>query len=547
MNQKTADTPFHAGERAAQERAGVGDISKWAGGFIRDYMPEQHREFYASLPFLVLSGQDLTGSTWITLIDGPEGFIRSPDSQGLTLGTIAQAQDPLFSAFAAGTDVGLIGIELSNRRRNRLSGHLRRSDDGYAIDIRQTFGNCPQYIHERVWRRVENQPGEARHSEILTPYQIALIARSETMFIGSGHQQGVDKPSRGFDASHRGGAPGFVQVKDPQRLRIPDYAGNNFFNTIGNLIADPRIGLVFVDFETGSLLHITGRASIDWHPTDANDDDAWRMIDVTVKAVIERPNALALRWSRQDQTRRFTVTRRVPEAQGITSFHLSPSDGKPVWPFVAGQHLPISVEISGQLEAVKRSYSLSGDPCAADGYRLTIKREPKGLVSRFFHDDLAEGAEIIASEPSGDFIAPSGDQPLVLVSAGVGMTPMMAILHGAFADGHDRPLWFVHGARNGSEHALQKETGQLVAQLPNAQALIFYSQPDATDMPGSDYQVHGRITPQALVDLNAGPDALYLLCGPGPFLSEIKTGLEALGIPAQNIQFEVFGPTGQST
>lgn len=545
MDQKAENTPFHAGERAAQERAGVGDISKWASGFIRDYMPDQHRDFYASLPFLVLSGRDNSGATWVTLVDGPEGFIRSPDPQTLTLDTALQTQDPLSGVFTAGTDVGLVGIELSNRRRNRLSGHIGSANGGYVIDIRQTFGNCPQYIHERVWRRVDNQAGPAKHSEMLTPDQIDLITRSETMFIGSGHQHGADAPSRGFDASHRGGAPGFVQVKDARHLRIPDYAGNNFFNTIGNLIADPRVGLVFVDFETGSLLHVTGRANIDWHPTDANDDDAWRMIDVTVEAVIERPSALSLRWSKKDQTRRFKLTRRVPEAQGITSFHFSPTDGKEVWPFTAGQHLPISVTLPGRAEAISRSYSLSGDPGATDSYRLTIKREPKGVVSRFLHDALREGAEIIASEPAGDFTLPQSDQPVVLVSAGVGVTPMMAMLHSVMAEGRNHPMWFVHGARNGSEHALRDEVSQLVAQIPNAQARIFYSQPAATDVPGVDYQSRGRITPQALIDLNAGPNAFYLLCGPGPFLSDIKTGLEGLGVPAQNISYEVFGPQGQ--
>ena len=144
--------PFHAGELEAQTRAGVGNVAKWAGGFIRDFMPAQHRNFYTSLPFLVMSGSDLEGRTWITLVDGEEGFIQSPDVRSLTLNTKIDDQDPLAQSFSAGADVGVIGIEMATRRRNRFSGHVKKSDTGYSIDIRQTFGNCPQYIHEREWR-----------------------------------------------------------------------------------------------------------------------------------------------------------------------------------------------------------------------------------------------------------------------------------------------------------------------------------------------------------------------------------------------------------
>lgn len=536
-----AENPFHAGERAAQERAGVGDVAQWAGGFVRDHLPKQHREFHTSLPFLVVSGADKAGLTWVTLVDGDEGFIRSPDAQSLTLDTQIDSQDPLAAAFEAGVDVGVVGIELASRRRNRFSGRFHKLGDGFAIDIRQTFGNCPQYIHERAWARVPREtPAPAVASTELSPTQIDLIQKSDTMFIGSGHQEGDDVPSRGYDASHRGGAPGFVHVPDAGHLQIPDYAGNSFFNTIGNLITDPHIGLVFVDFDTGTLLHIAGRATVDWQPRGAHDPDAWRMINVEIDAVIERPGAVALRWAKQNHlSRRFKVTRRVKEAEDITSFYLAPVDDKPLEPFKAGQHLPIEVQIPGQRGTSKRSYSLSGAPDLKDGYRLSIKREGRGLVSQFFHDEVREGSVVEASAPAGDFIIPCSKCPLVLVSAGVGVTPMVSMLYATLAERNKRPVWFVHGARNGDEHALRDEVDILIEQHPNAQQRTFYSRPDDADT----FDVAGRISAKALLDLGPGPDAHYMLCGPARFLSEVKSDLEACGVSAGNIHFETFGPT----
>lgn len=544
MAQKMADSPFHAGERAAQLRAGVGDVSTWAGGFIRDHMPEQHRAFHSSLPFMVLSGSDPSGRTWVTLVAGPEGFIRSPDPGSLTLDMKLDQQDPLFHTLNAGTDIGLLGIELASRRRNRLSGRFRKSEAGYTVDVKQTFGNCPQYINERRWHRVEASPKPARHETRLTSDQIALISKTDTLFIGSGHMQGADTPSRGFDASHRGGAPGFVQVVSPNMLRIPDYAGNNFFNTIGNLVTDPRIGLVIVDFETGSLLHISGSAKIDWDPQNSHDPDARRMIGVTVEAVIERPCALSLRWSRAETfAQTLKVMRRVDEAQGVTSFYLSSATGESLLPFNAGQHLPIEVQLPDQSAPSRRNYSLSGGPQDPSQYRITVKREPRGLVSGYLHDTLLTGQLVKVSRPSGEFVIPQGDAPLVLISAGIGLTPMVSMLHDLVTSNSRRRVQFVHGAKSGTHQAMRQEVRHLLGQLPNAKQHLFYSRPDAGDIQGKDYHTRGRITVARLLGLNPDPQAVFILCGPVPFLSDIRTGLEAAGVPTGNIRAEVFGAT----
>ncbi|MGD1923909.1 MAG: pyridoxamine 5'-phosphate oxidase family protein [Paracoccaceae bacterium] len=439
----------------------------------------------------------------------------------------------------------MLGIELATRRRNRLNGTFRAHGRGYAIDVHQSFGNCPQYIHERTWRRVPTREAPpATRTGRLNETQIATIRAADTLFLGTGHRAQGGHSSNGFDASHRGGAPGFVEVLNATHLRIPDYAGNNYFNTIGNLIENPAIGLVFVEFETGGLLHLSGRAAMDWDPKGRQDPNALRTIDVTIEAVVERPAALSLRWSRDDaDLRDLVVTQEVAESEGITSLHLDAADGGPLASFGPGQHLPIELEIPGEPGRVKRSYSLSGAP-DANTYRLSIKRHERGTASRYLHDVVQVDSRIAARAPSGDFVVPDSDGPLVLASAGVGLTPMLSMLHAAAAQDAGRAVWYLHSARNGANHAFRSEVDALVASRPNFAQRILYSQPSATDMACIDYDEAGRISAQTLLDLNAGPDADYLLCGPAKWIAALCTGLEMAGIPKDHIHFETFGPTG---
>jgi len=537
--------PFHSGERRAQARAGVGNVAEWAGSYIRPFMPDQHRAFFAQLPFLVLAGAAADGRHWVTLVDGPDGFVGSPDATTVTVDAKPSPQDPLEASLTRGADIGMLGIELATRRRNRLSGRFRAHGSGYAIDVRQSFGNCPQYIHERTWERVSsNDTPSAIRSSALNIDQVTRIRAADTLFLGTGYKGKGTHASNGFDASHRGGAPGFVQVQNSKHLRIPDYAGNNFFNSIGNLLENPAIGLVFVDFETGGLLHLSGRAKIDWDPDDSQDPNAHRMIDVTIDAVVDRPAAISLRWS-QDQAglRDLIVTRKVVEAKGISSFHFTAADGGSLAPFEAGQHLPIELDIPGEPGRVKRSYSLSGAP-EADTYRLSIKREAHGIASRFLHDTVQVGDRISARAPSGDFVVPSDKCPLVLVSAGVGLTPMVSMLHAVAAQDADRFVWYVHGARNSAQHAFKSEVETLVASRPNLAKQIRYSQPLHTDTAGIDFDETGRVNVQTLLDLNAGPNANYMLCGPAQWIADLRSGLEKAGVPTHNIHFETFGPAG---
>lgn len=535
-------TPFHKGELAAQERAGFTGLAARVGPFIRDYMPDQHRVFYQEQPFLIAASSDDQGRVWATIIEGEDGFVTSPDPRTLSLATQTDPQDPLSKAIAAGTNIGVVGIELATRRRNRFSGRTRQTEDGFAIDIQQAFGNCPKYINEREWWRAsETKAAEATTSTQLSFEQMTRISSTDTLFIGSGQQGTQDAISDGYDASHRGGEPGFVRVIGPKRLRIPDYTGNNFFNTIGNLLEDPRIGLLFVDFTSGGLLHVSGRATIEWDPAEARDPSILRVIEVEIDAVIDRPKALSLRWSAEPiAMTKLTVTDKVIEAEGITSFYLTPANGEALKPFRAGQHLPIALDIPGHSSKVRRTYSLSGS-VADPYYRVSVKREVNGVGSQFLHDEVQIGDVLEAKPPAGDFVIPNDNSPLVLVSAGIGLTPMLAMLNEASGDENDRPVWYIHGARKGRDYALGGEVDRLIAANPNATRKIFFSSAENTDQLGSDFDARGRITAVDLLSFGAGPNATYMLCGPLKFMTGLKNGLETVGVPSNQIKFETFG------
>ncbi|SFH74539.1 pyridoxamine 5'-phosphate oxidase family protein [Albimonas pacifica] len=534
-------SPFHDGEREAQTRAGVAEAAAAGGAFIRERMPDQHRAFFAGLPFLVVAGGDAQGRTWASVIEGPEGFATSPHPGRLDLARGPGADDPLAARFAAGGEIGLLGIELATRRRNRVNGRLRREGGGFALEVRQSFGNCPSHIRPRERRReAAARPGPARVSDALSAAQAAWIGRADTMFLASGWSgEAAGEAAGGYDASHRGGPAGFVRVEGARALSFPDYAGNNYFNTLGNLLRDPRVGLVFVDFATGSLLHLTGRAEIDWHAQASADPDARRLVRIAVEQVIERPGALSLRW-RAEEGLRLRVTGRTRESADVVSFHLAPADGAAPPPFRPGQHLPVALSIPGQAAPARRSYSLSGP---GPELRISVKREARGLVSRFLHDRVAVGDVIEAGQPAGDFVLPDGEGPLVLAGAGVGATPLLAMLHAAVREGR-RPVRFVHGVRAGRDHAFRAEVAALVGQGGDVAARTLYSRPEPEDRRAGAFDAEGRITAADL--LAAAPEgaAEFLLCGPAGFLADLRAGLEAAGVPAARIHEESFGPAG---
>lgn len=301
-------SPWHAGERLLQTRVGVAERMAQIGPkVIRDYMPDQHRAFFAQLPFLVMGSVDPQGDPWAGVLEGEPGFAVSPDPHTLSVAAMPDTDDPLRAGLGLGQPVGLLGIELHTRRRNRMNGRIAAWDgQRFDVAVTQSFGNCPQYIQARdfSFSRPPSLRVATAQAEIsqLDDAARALIRASDTFFVASYVDSDVDSDvgGRAVDVSHRGGKPGFVRV-DGNVLTIPDFSGNRFFNTLGNLTANPRAGLVFIDFERGDVLQVSGRAEVVLDSpeiqTFAGAERLWR---VHVRRVVRRPGALALRWRFND-------------------------------------------------------------------------------------------------------------------------------------------------------------------------------------------------------------------------------------------------------
>jgi predicted pyridoxine 5'-phosphate oxidase superfamily flavin-nucleotide-binding protein len=262
---------FHVGERELQDEVGLGARMATIGRrAIRDEMPDEHRDFFAQLPFVVVGGLDSDSWPWASVIVAPPGFMTSPDPRTLVVNAVPAPGAPLARDLRVGDDIGLLGIELETRRRNRLNGVVvGRSGDALAIGVKQSFGNCPQYIQRRL-PGDDAPPVRAGTVEMeqptLSEAAQRIVKRSDTLFIASA-TSALATPARasGVDVSHRGGKPGFVRQRSAAggtELVFPDFRGNFFFNTLGNLRVFPRAGLLFIDFPTGDLLAVTGDAEV---------------------------------------------------------------------------------------------------------------------------------------------------------------------------------------------------------------------------------------------------------------------------------------------
>jgi predicted pyridoxine 5'-phosphate oxidase superfamily flavin-nucleotide-binding protein len=304
------DDCFHEGERALQALAGVRErMAEIGPRVIRSYMPEQHRQFFTQLSFLVAGTVDGTGQPWASALAGPMGFITSPDPQQLVVRALPPAVDPMAQSLAPGAPIGLLGIEPHTRRRNRMNGVVGQRDaQGFSVQVRQSFGNCPQYIQAR-------EPGYVGAGDVSSAVHLAdqldaaavqLIRGADTFYIATTHPAahapfGAASPglgrAYGVDVSHRGGKPAFVRVDGTDMLTVPDFRGNFFFNTLGNIVVEPRAGLLFIEFATGDLLQVSVRGEIIWDgPELAAFQGAERLLRLAVTGARRMPAALPLRW-----------------------------------------------------------------------------------------------------------------------------------------------------------------------------------------------------------------------------------------------------------
>ena len=283
---------FHSGEIAVQERAGVRDIANDVGEGIVEHLPPGVIQFLERRQMAVIGTIDSRGRVWASVVTGDPGFIEAVDDRTLRIAARVSPGDPLVGNLTTEGHVALFAPDFVNSRRVRVNGRGVIKDGAIFITTDEVYGNCRRYLQERIFagtRRTRAPEQAASAGSALTASQQEQISRADTFFIAT------DKPERGADVSHKGGNPGFVRVLDAHLIAFPDYNGNSMFNTLGNLTDNPRAGLLFIDFDSGATLQLTGRASIDWSPERVRTfAGAERVIDFALEQVIDNPAGFPL-------------------------------------------------------------------------------------------------------------------------------------------------------------------------------------------------------------------------------------------------------------
>ncbi len=566
---------WHAGERTLQEKIGVAEKMASVGQrVIRPYLLDQHRDFYAQLPFILLGSVDPAGDAWATLLAGEPGFLSAPTTTALHVSALRDPSDPASQGLRDGDAIGLLGIELQTRRRNRLNGILRMAADGsFDVEVDQSFGNCPQYIQRRSPHFVRDPllpfAGEVHESGDLDAPARAMIEAADTFFVATYVDR--DGGHRQVDVSHRGGKAGIVRVSDDGLLTIPDFAGNMFFATLGNMLVNGKAGLLFVDFENGDMLQLSGDGEpvLD-SPEIAAFQGAERLWTFRPRHVVRREGAAPLRWTfaedgwspnslmtgdwRQtaerlqakefaSRWRPFRVVRIVQESAQIRSFYLEPADSAGLLPHKAGQHLPIRLILPGADKPTIRTYTLTVAP--SDGfYRISVKRERR--ASCHLHDAVHVGDMIEARAPDGAFTIDVRERrPAVLLAAGVGITPMLAMLRHIVYEGlrtrHIRPTVLFQAAHSKADRAFAKELAALADAASGAVAVVRVLSDVSDAEQGVDYEAAGRINMTVLTRFLAFNDYDFYLCGPPAFMQDLYDGLRGYNIADKRVHAEAFG------
>ena len=579
-------SPFHKGEQAIQTRLGVREkMERFGRRVVREQMPEQHQLFYSQLPFVLVGHTDNNGWPWASILFNKPGFINTKSPKNLTINSRPIPGDPLGDSLQKDLRLGLLGIELPSRRRNRLTAHVTdHSSTAIHLEVDQAFGNCPQYIQTRELELVD--PSSMTPSEVkpLNTFDIqakALIANSDTFFVasytGNPLNSDDDDASQGADVSHRGGQPGFIRVDNDTTLTIPDYLGNNHFNTFGNFEENSKAGLLFIDFEKGHILTLTGTVELLWNSPDTQYfEGAERLWKFHIDHGRWIHNALPLRWKldeyspnslltgtwtqadkltqaakNKNQWLPYTVTQVIDEGSVIKSFYLE-AQGHQAPKFIPGQFLTVKSDINGH--EVIRTYTLSGAP-ADPFYRISVKRETSnnsnhadGLFSNYIHNHLNVGDTLYAKAPRGDFTFDATEtKPAVLLSGGVGITPMISMakhaLNEAIRTRSGRAVTFIGVARNTQQRAFFDELNDL-SKASSGQIKAFWSlgEVNKTLKPGIEYHHTGHLSAELLQAILPIDDYEFYLCGPSGFMQASYDMLRQLGINDRRIYAEEFGP-----
>lgn len=572
MNNDGLATVFHEGEQYIQEKLGVRERMEIFGQrVIRDHFPQQHREFYGQLSFLFAGHADAEGQVWASILCGDNGFISTPDERTIKIDTKPLPGDPLTQSLKKELQLGFLGIELPTRRRNRFSATLSDVNAaGFELNIDQTFGNCPQYIQSRTLKaRAEKTRVSVEELTHFDEEVMSLIEQADTFFVASHSGNSIRGKASGADVSHRGGKPGFVQVDDIKTLTIPDYLGNNHFNTLGNFHVNSAAGLLFIDFDRGDVISLTGHAEILWDNAEIDyfqgAERAWRF---TLSRLVKMKGVLPFvfdfdnyapttsitgTWQSANEQRQlqsnlnswkqYRLTNIVQESKDVKAFYLRPIDGvKPV--FNAGQYLTLKRDIDGK--ELVRTYTLACSPHDLH-YRIAVKREVNGAFSTYMHDELNVGDLIECKAPRGDFfIDTMAESPAILLAGGIGITPILAMARHCVLDAtrtrQMRELHVFCSVSTPQERSFYAELNQLAERSQGLMKVYWALTDPQGAKPGSDYQIHGRLNAQVMKTALRLDNYQVFICGPEAYMQSMYDMCLALGISDNNIFSEAFGP-----
>jgi predicted pyridoxine 5'-phosphate oxidase superfamily flavin-nucleotide-binding protein len=296
------ESPFHRGELAVQDRLGVREQldARVRRAGIRDFMPDQHRRFFAELPFIVVACADPGTRPVTSLVVGAPGFVTTPDERTMRVNARPLSGSTLEAGLHVGASIGVLGIELPTRRRNRVNGIVTVCDDGgFTFAVHQTFGNCAKYIQRREGFGIAVAPESSTRAvyetDALDTACRSLIGASDTLFVATANLDAAAGRARGVDVSHRGGRPGFVGIDDRDTLTMPDFLGNSYFNTLGNLLENPAAALLFVDFANGDLAHLACDAEIIWEGAEVEAfEGAKRLVRFRIRGARRSTAALTI-------------------------------------------------------------------------------------------------------------------------------------------------------------------------------------------------------------------------------------------------------------
>ncbi|MEN8131559.1 MAG: pyridoxamine 5'-phosphate oxidase family protein [Pseudomonadota bacterium] len=534
---------YHEGELAVQQRANETKMARMNGGAVDKTIPTGALRFIEQQPMAVIGSIDADGRVWASALFGQPGFLRALNDHTLEIDLsqpCSATDDSLWTNLGENSSVGLLVIELGSRRRLRVNGRARNvSTERYIIDVERAYPNCPKYIQRRDWKiPATEEPFSATSStqgNVLGDSQKTLIASADTFFVASAH------PNHGVDASHRGGHPGFVQLLNDRQLRIPDFAGNSMFNTLGNFTSYPYAGLVFIDFEQGRLLQLTGQPEILWDLEDPGgetggtrrywqfDISSWKESGLPFRLDWELLDASPFipeqhRKTPANSTLSLRVERIQREAEHIKSFRLRALDGGLLPEFQPGSHLQVKVQLPDSSQA-ERHYSLLSDPNDRTQYEIGILAEPGGRGgSLYLHEQIHEGDVIESRGPKNEFSMAGSASHSVLIAGGIGITPILSMLQRLASKGQSFEMHYT--ARTYSELAFRNRIEQLAGD-----SVYFYASRDP----------HGQRLDLERLLSTPRPGVHVYVCGPRRMIIAVRELAVVHGWPSTRIHFESFG------